>query len=296
VCGAVAGAVVAGRLMGLDADRICNAMGIAGSMASGSLEFLHTGSSTKQLHPGWAAHGAVVAARLAAAGADGPASILEGRYGVVRAFTGAEVDADAICDGLGSRWETARIGLKPYPACQLFHRSIDALASIRSAVAPTEVASMLFDIPREAVAIVCEPEADKRAPRSDYEAKFSLPYSAAAYLVDGRLTVGSYDPAALGRPEVLDIARRVAWTVTDPGLPPGDAPGRVVVTLTDGRTLTGTSPAGPQPSTDPAVLSKLEGHDLPATTALAAAVLALEQARGVSDVLAYTSPILEEVR
>jgi len=75
VCGVFASALIASRLLGLDVARTVNALGIAGSAAAGSLEFLNTGSATKQLHPGLAALNGIVAARLAAAGAEGPASM-----------------------------------------------------------------------------------------------------------------------------------------------------------------------------------------------------------------------------
>ena len=66
--------------------RTVNALGIAGSSAGGLLEFLATGSSTKQLHPGLASQAGILAARLAAAGADGPDSVLEGDRGLYAAL------------------------------------------------------------------------------------------------------------------------------------------------------------------------------------------------------------------
>jgi 2-methylcitrate dehydratase PrpD len=86
VCGIFGATAAAGRLAGLDAATCANALGIAGSMASGIFAYLEDGSATKPIHPGWAAHGAIIASRLAAHGATGPAKVLEGRFGVYDAF------------------------------------------------------------------------------------------------------------------------------------------------------------------------------------------------------------------
>ncbi|MDX6469669.1 MAG: hypothetical protein QOF75_1472, partial [Gaiellaceae bacterium] len=82
VCGVFGAALAASRLRGLDAEATTNALGIAGSMASGLFEYLANGSTAKVVNVGWAAHAGVMAAALAAAGGDGPATVLEGRFGV----------------------------------------------------------------------------------------------------------------------------------------------------------------------------------------------------------------------
>ena len=84
----------AARLLGLPAETATRALGVAGSFAGGLLEFLSDGSDTKPLHAGWAAHAGICAAELAAAGAAGPASVLEGRFGVLAAFGGDAAPGD----------------------------------------------------------------------------------------------------------------------------------------------------------------------------------------------------------
>src|SRR5438445_11610685 len=88
--GALASAHLAAELMDLDEDRTVAAIGIALSQASGVMEFLTNGSSVKSLHPGWAAHGGVIAATLARAGMTGPETSLDGKHGLFRQFTGDE--------------------------------------------------------------------------------------------------------------------------------------------------------------------------------------------------------------
>lgn len=238
VCGVFASALIGSRLYGLSVEQTVNALGIAGSLASGSLEFLHTGSSTKQLHPGFSGMNGIVAARLAAAGMDGPASIFEGEYGTFAAFTGTAVDAASLTEGLGTRWETERITIKPYPACQLSHASLDALRPL-GAVDVAAIDSITFELPPESIPIVCEPVASKQQPRTPYEGKFSLPYCAASLLIDGELGVESFAGTKLQRPNVLALAARVRHVARVFEGAPADAPGIVEVRLHDGRALSG---------------------------------------------------------
>src|SRR5947199_4465547 len=123
VCGAFAAALTAGACERLDAARLTAALGLAGSFASGVMEHLEDGSWVKRLHPGWAGHAGALAAGLARGGVPGPATILEGRFGLYRTFLGAEPDPRPF-DTLGRVWETLRVGYKPYPCCHLKHASL----------------------------------------------------------------------------------------------------------------------------------------------------------------------------
>ena len=127
VCGVFGATACAARLGGLDAGRATSALGIAGSLASGLFAYLEDGTPTKPIHPAWAAHGGLVAARLAAHGAEGPPSIFEGKFGLYHAFLGARGRRDRpgvqLAD-LGTRWETLRIAFKPYPACHFMHGAV----------------------------------------------------------------------------------------------------------------------------------------------------------------------------
>jgi 2-methylcitrate dehydratase PrpD len=89
ICGIFGGVAAASRLAGMDGDTTTRALGIAGSFASGLFAYLEDGTPTKPMHPAWAAHGALLAARLAAHGAAGPQSVLEGKFGLYHAFLGA---------------------------------------------------------------------------------------------------------------------------------------------------------------------------------------------------------------
>lgn len=233
----VFGATVAASSLGeLDPETVTSALGIAGSMASGLFAYLDVGSATKPIHAGWAAHAGVIASRLAAAGAEGPDSVLEGRFGLYEAFVGQVPELAESLDDLGSRWETLRIAYKPYPACHFVHGVLGAAETL----APVDldaVEDILVTVPEGAVSLVLEPQEQKFAPRTPYEAKFSLQYSLGALLVHGSVGTSTYLPEAIEDPAVLSIARRVRYEVRDFPTYPTAFPGALELTLRDGRRL-----------------------------------------------------------
>lgn len=117
---------MAARLLGPEASRIADAIGIAVSLASGSLEANRSGGTIKRFQSGWAAKSAVQAACLAKAGVDGPAQAFERRYGFYRCFVDGTFDAAVLAEGLGERWEVCGLRFKPYPSNYYTHAGIDA--------------------------------------------------------------------------------------------------------------------------------------------------------------------------
>jgi 2-methylcitrate dehydratase PrpD len=240
VCGIFGATAAAARLQRLQPLVLTNALGITGSMASGLFEYLADGSATKPLHPGWAAQSAIQAVRLAERGTTGPATIFEGRFGLFSAYLGMKETALAQqLDDLGERWETPNTAFKPYPACHFSHASLDSVRELMTSegIGAADVSEAVATVPADAVAFVLEPSAAKLRPRSDYEAKFSLQFSIAAMLVDGRVGVDTYTPARIAHRETLDLARRVGYQVQDYPSYPEAFPGGVRITTVDGRRL-----------------------------------------------------------
>jgi 2-methylcitrate dehydratase PrpD len=232
VCGVFGATAAAARLRGLDPAAAASALGIAGSMASGLLEFLADGSETKRLHPGWAAHAGLTAARLAAHGATGPATVLEGRRGLFNAYlAGAQWDIAAQAADLGERWATLQIAYKPYPACHYVHAPLDSLAQILAEhpLQPDEVERITAFSDETGEGLVLHPPQDKVRPRTAYDAKFSLPYCLAALLVRGRVDVSSFTAEAIADEAVLAITPRVDYEVRQYAAAPDAFPGGVRV-------------------------------------------------------------------
>jgi 2-methylcitrate dehydratase PrpD len=307
VCGVFGATAAAARLGGLDAGRATSALGIAGSLASGLFAYLEDGTATKPIHPAWAAHGGLVAARLAAHGAEGPPSIFEGKFGLYHAFLAAEkgeIDLEPQLADLGTRWETPRIAYKPYPACHFMHGALGATAEAAAGgLSPEDVEEIVVTVPAAGVDLVLEPAAMKLAPRTTYEAKFSLQYSAAAMLVHGRCGVATYADGAIRDPRVLELAGRVRYVVKDYPTYPAAFPGGVMITTRDGRTLEADLPhqrGGPDnPMTAGEVREKYRENaglalDEDAVEALEEAILALEEQADLRSALApLTAAALE---
>jgi 2-methylcitrate dehydratase PrpD len=237
ICGIFGATAAAARLGGLAPAESASALGIAGSMASGLFAYLDDGTATKPIHPGWAGHGAILAARLAELGAEGPPGVLEGRFGVFHAFVDTRIDLEPQLADLGERWETPRIAFKPYPACHFSHGSLGATAALCDGIDADEIEEVVVSVPEAGVSLVLEPAASKVAPRTDYEGKFSLQYSTAAMLVHGRVGLATYTPEGLADPRVLELAGKVRYETREYASYPAAFPGGVRIRLRDGRTV-----------------------------------------------------------
>lgn len=237
VCAAFGAAAAAARLAGLGPAEAAAALGIVGSFASGLLEYLSDGSETKPLHAGWAAQAGLQAASLAAAGASGPASVIEGRFGVLAAH-GASASAAELADDLGVRWELERVSFKAFPACHFAHSSAWLAGQLarEQGLAAEDVAEVVVSVPPEGGPLVIEPLARKREPQTPYEAKFSLPFMVAHLLVHGELGVSSFTRSRLEDPEVRALARRVGGEPLR-GAPPSRFAGGIRILTHDGAEL-----------------------------------------------------------
>jgi 2-methylcitrate dehydratase PrpD len=287
VAGVFGAATAAARLSGLSAAQATNALGIAGSFASGLLEYLSDGSATKPLHAGWAAQAGVRAAALAQMEGEGPASVVEGRFGVLASFGDGHGDRDAIVADLGGHWEVAQTAVKLYPACHFGHAPTWAAARLvdEHGLRLDEIEEIEVSVPPEGVALVLEPLADKHAPRTPYEAKFSLPFTVAHLLGHGELGLAAFDPAVIRDETVLALARRVRPEPWRGEVPSRFAGAATVRTARGALALQVDHPPGSpgNPADDEALLAKFRANarlalDDVAVDELAAGVLALDEA------------------
>ena len=236
--GTMVAALVAADIAGLDQDAAVNAVGIALSQSSGVFEFLTNGSSVKSLHPGWAAHAGVLAARFAQAGMTGPETALEGDRGLFRRFAGSAGAADrfaGMIDDLGVRWHLPDCAFKLQPCCHYLHPFIEgALALRRRGLKSDDVAELTCRIAQGAAPIVCLPWEAKQS-ASGHQMRWSLPAVVAAALHDGAITLDTFERDLSGG--ARDLARRIVWQP----LEPNDFPNRFEAVLSvrrrDGSTL-----------------------------------------------------------
>jgi len=236
IVGPFSAAVTAARLYGLDGRQTAQAMGLAGSMSGGLMEFIADGSWSKWLHTGWAAHGGIVAAEFSRAGFPGPLTVLEGDSGLYNAFIGAgEAALGPVTAGLGRDWRGGAAEFKYYPCAHVIQPYIDVALDLRAehSLVPDEIAEVSCAIAPWCVPIVCEPREPRLAPATELQAIASLPFLVAAALVDGEVTLDTIAAANLNNTEVLALTRRVVH-VADPALGSG-FDGRLTIHATDGR-------------------------------------------------------------
>jgi 2-methylcitrate dehydratase PrpD len=208
--GAAAGV---GKLLELDAATMVSALGIAGSHAGGTTEYLADGTMTKRLHLGLAAEGGVQSARLAQAGFTGPATILEGGRGVLAAFSPAP-DAGAIDRELGVEWLAARMRIKRYPCHGALQSAVAAVQDLRQNNSLTTESLRAIHVEGGAGDRLLQDRFLHPHPRSLIEAQYSTPFTlAVAALRDLRLP-HSYDHRVLVDSEVVGLAQRVTWRRT----------------------------------------------------------------------------------
>jgi len=233
---------LAAKILGLDAEGMARAAGIAGSFASGLLECWVDGTQTKFLHPGWSAQSGITAAYLAQAGVTGPAQVFEGRWGLFASHVqdaSAHRDFSRIDSRLGEHWESRNSSFKPFPAAHVIHPYIDAAIRLRErySIQPEDIECVECPVTAFIVGIVCEPTTEKFAPASDSHGRVSLQYSVAEALYRGRLGKDAYSEESRRNQEILALARKVGYRV-DPDYPgPGRFKGEVRITLRGGRTF-----------------------------------------------------------
>jgi 2-methylcitrate dehydratase PrpD len=234
VIGALGAAAGVGAALRLSPRQLTDALGIAGSMASGIIEYLAEGTWTKRLHAGWAAQAGLRAALLGRQGFLGPRTVLEGEHGFFHAFGIPAIAPDFrfVTEGLGSEWQMAKIAFKPYACGTMLHPFIDcAIRLARQGVAAAEVDEVICRVGEGTVHRLWEPLAEKRKPSTPYSAKFSGPFAIALGLIDQAAGLEQFADASVRDPGLLALAAKVRYEI-DPHNPyPRNYTGDVRVVL-----------------------------------------------------------------
>lgn len=238
IVGPFAAAATAGSVLKLDGAGVANAFGLAGSMASGLMAFIADGSWSKWLHAGWAAHGGIVAAQMAAEGFRGPAGVLDGRHNLYGSLlAGEDLDPAPLTEGLGVRWAGAEAHFKYYPCAHVIQPYLDAAIHLRTerGLSSADFEGAVCRIAPWAAQIVSVPRDAKIHPDSEMAAIASLPYLLAVALHEGAVTLAALEEPSRTNHRILDLATRLEHK-DDPAL--GDGfDGVLEVTLTDGSRL-----------------------------------------------------------
>jgi 2-methylcitrate dehydratase PrpD len=239
VFGALGAAAGVASALRLTPAQWVNALGIAGSMASGIIEYLAEGAWTKRMHPGWAAQAGYRAARMAQAGFTGPRTLFDGEHGFFHAFANKDgCDFTAMLAGAGTQWLSAEIAFKPYACGTMAHPYIDcARKLVAQGLRPADVASIECKTAEGIVHRLWEPLAAKQNPPNGYAAKFSIPYAIAVGMLRDDAGLLDYEEAAVHDPAVRALAGKVRYVV-DPDNPyPRQFTGHLRVTLNNGEVV-----------------------------------------------------------
>jgi 2-methylcitrate dehydratase PrpD len=239
IFGAMGAAAGVGAALGLNARQIVDALGIAGSMAGGIIEYLAEGAWTKRLHAGWAAQSGIRAALLARGGFVGPRTVFEGVHGLFHGFAHTvKGDYDALTGDFGTRWVTDTLAFKPYPCGTMAQPYIDCARRLAArGIKPEDVTEIVCEVAEGTVHRLWEPLADKQRPRNGYAAKFATPYLLATGFVHGGVGLGAFTESAIRDARVLALAAKVKFVI-DPDNPyPNNYTGHIRVTLGDGSVI-----------------------------------------------------------
>jgi 2-methylcitrate dehydratase PrpD len=238
VFGAMGAAAAVGRTLRLNAGQLVDAFGIAGSMASGIIEYLAEGASTKRMHAGWAAQSGLRAALLARAGFSGPRTVFEGVHGFFHGFANTlPTDFSVLIGDFGARWVAQALAFKVYPCGTMTHPYIDCARRLGARLKADDVVEMVCDVGEGTVHRLWEPLAAKQTPNNGYAGKFSTPYCIAAGFVRGNVGLADFTDAAVQEPAVVALARKVSYRI-DPDNPyPNNFTGHIRAKLRDGRVV-----------------------------------------------------------
>lgn len=231
--GATLGVAVA---LGLNRRQTVDALGIAGSMASGIIEYLAEGAWTKRLHAGWAAQAGVQAARMGQQGFLGPRTVFEGTHGLFHGFArSTDGNYGVLSEEFGRKWFMDGITFKPYATGTMNQPYIDCAVRLsKKGIRAEEVADVLCETAEGYVHRLWEPLASKHRPANDYAAKFSTPFNVAVAFITGGAGLAAFTEQTVRDERILALAAKVRYVV-DPDNPyPRAFTGHIRMTLKDG--------------------------------------------------------------
>ncbi|HVJ44062.1 MAG TPA: MmgE/PrpD family protein [Dongiaceae bacterium] len=236
VLGTVAAAGGVAVALGLEPAQVVSALGIAGSMAAGIIEYLAEGTWTKRMHAGNAAQSGIRAALMARGGFLGPRTVFEGSHGFFKAFAPSrKPDFAPVMENLGAQWLIDQIAFKPYACGTMTQPFIDcAIRLAESGVKADAITDILCEVGEGTVHRLWEPLAVKHAPQTPYAAKFSTPVCVALGFLDGKAGLAQFTEQRLADPAVTALARKIRYVINPDDEYPRNFTGHLRATLADG--------------------------------------------------------------
>jgi len=243
--GPFAAAAGCGKILGLNETGMHNALGIAFCRSTVAGNSTVAPSLTKRLGVGFASQSGVVASLLASVGYPAAGEVLQGAAGFFQTFYQQEGDYAQLLDQLGSRFEIVLVGPKPFPSCRYTHCAVTGVLDLlrKHGIKSRDIQEVRVRIGERDMRSVGgwtdEEKKKKHRPEGVVDAQFSIPYTVAATLVSGGLSLEEFTDAKLRSEAILDLAARVKTVLTpefDHG--PMDVKPQVVeIVMRDGKLL-----------------------------------------------------------
>jgi 2-methylcitrate dehydratase PrpD len=235
--GVFVAAACAARMLNLDAPQTQHALGIVGSQAGG-LMAAQEGAMVKRFHSGRAAQSGVYSAYLAKTGFTGISDVLEAGYGGYLSSYSNSPNAARLLDGLGSVWETAKVGYKPHACVTSIHSALDAFDYLIKTYGLDPDDMVNVDIGMSPMTYThCAWEYKAQGVTA---AQMNLFYGIAVMAFDRMAFVAQYAENRLAEPRILDFITRITARIDREIEAMGAAyrhAARVKVTMKDGRSF-----------------------------------------------------------
>ena len=239
VLGAMASTAAVGVSLELQPAQLVNALGVAGSMAGGIIEYLAEGAWTKRLHAGWAAQIGLRAALMGQHGIVGPRTVFEGTHGLFHGFAHTtNGDFAVLTEDFGKRWLMETTAFKPYACGTMAHPYIDCARRLAAdGVRADDIVEIECEVGEGTVHRLWEPLAVKQAPPNAYAAKFSTPFCMAVGFVTGDAGLEAFSEDTVRDARVCSLAGKIRYKI-DPKNPyPKKFTGHLRAVLRDGRVV-----------------------------------------------------------
>src|SRR5437660_972185 len=225
--GSIAAGAAAARLLHLDAPRMIHALGIAATQAAGMQQ--NRGTMCKSFHAGKAASNGLLAALLAEQGFDSTDEMIEGKRGFCRIYSD-KAAPELVLEELGTRWEIARNGHKPYACGVVLHPALDAMIALRGmrVRSPAEIERVELSVHPFAVRMTGLAD-----PETGLQSKFSIYHAAAAAYLDGCAGIAQFTDERATMADVVALRGKIEARI-DESLEKDQAAATLVTTSGEG--------------------------------------------------------------
>jgi 2-methylcitrate dehydratase PrpD len=232
--GTIGAAVALARLIGYDPAATRVIINVSATLGvAASRRALTTGATVRNVYTGLSGSMAWLAHTLVQSGFTGEPDAVGSVYGAIYAD---RFEPEVAVRGLGEEFLLPRGHIKIHACGRYIHGALDCLETLmaRGPLAPESIKAILVRTYAMAASLG---HADVR---SEFGARFSLPFALASLLGHGRPGLDNYEAAAVANPRIQALARRVE-VVEDRAFTrafPERQPTEVTVVLTDGTEMT----------------------------------------------------------